>query len=249
MSHEEASELLPSFALNAVKPDEFALIQEHVVFCPHCQAEMDAYHEVTAALGNSVTPLPVDLWESIARDLVVGDERRAESLCEAAPLRLVRGASSARIRFVMATSAAMGAAAVITVLGIGLANANNQVAHLQGAVRVTARTQMTAALQAADHKVVDLTSADHQRLAQFVLLPSGRGYLVQSQLPALPLGETYQLWGVTDGKTVSLGILGRRPRLATFTSAGSAPSYLGVTVEAAGGAVQPSGIMLASGAA
>ncbi len=100
------------------------------------------------------------------------------------------------------------------------------------------------------HTSVTLTDVRHHDVARFVLLPSGRGYLVTSSLPTLPAAETYQLWGVINGKTISLGLLGRAPHLATFTSAGASRPYrLGVTVEAAGGARQPHGPMLATGTA
>ena len=152
------------------------------------------------------------------------------------------------MRFIAAASAAVGAAAVATVLGIGLANANNQVAHLQGALAETAHTEIVAAMETQGHRVVNLANVHHRAVAQFVLLPNGRGYLVTSSLPRLPAAETYQLWGLIKNKTISLGLLGRAPHLATFTSAGASRPYrLGVTVEAAGGALQPHGPMLASG--
>jgi anti-sigma-K factor RskA len=85
-------------------------------------------------------------------------------------------------------------------------------------------------------------------VAEFVVLQSGQGYLVDSHLATLSSKETYQLWGVVDGQTISLGLLGQSPHLVTFTLAGSAKaSRLGVTVEPAGGSVLPSGSMLASG--
>jgi anti-sigma-K factor RskA len=69
-----------------------------------------------------------------------------------------------------------------------------------------------------------------------------------SDMPTLPSKDTYQLWGVFGAKKISLGLLGRSPRQATFTSAGSrAPSALAITVEPAGGSVFPTSPMLASG--
>ncbi len=281
MTHEEASDLLASFALNAVSSNEFSLIQDHLGICVHCRAELDAYHEVTAALGNSVAPLPEALWETISGDLMVGEHRRgptdprnpSDQLRDLRGLRDLRvshrphtraGLDSgshhpledarffrtSRLRVATATSAAVGAVAVVTVLGIVLANADNRVAHLNGIIGEAGHAQVTAAMESTDHTIINLTSTDHLRLAEFVLLPNGRGYLVRSRLRALPISETYQLWGARNGKTISLGILGRHPHLATFTSAGTGPHYrLGVSVEAAGGAVQPNGPMLASGAA
>ena len=164
--------------------------------------------------------------------------------------RVARTLHSSRVRFASAASVAVGTAALATVLGISLANANNQVAHLQGAIAESAHAQIVAAMETQGHTFVTLTNVRHRQVAQFVLLPNGRGYLVTSKLPALPASETYQLWGVINSKTISLGLLGRAPHLATFTSAGaSRPYQLGVTVEAAGGARQPHGPMLATGTA
>ena len=258
MTHEEASDLLAAFSLDAVEPDESARIQEHVALCRRCQAEVDAHHEMASALGNSVVPLPAELWESISRRLTGLPVAEDVSIpvrslpAPGAPVeprhRWTRTMHSSRAHFVTAASVAVGAAAMATVLGINLANANNQVAHLQGAIGETAHTEVVAALETPGHTLVDLTNAHDRAVAQFVLLPSGRGYLVTSSLPALPSTETYQLWGLTNDNTVSLGLLGRAPHLATFTSAGSSrPHSLGVTVEAAGGALQPRGAMLASG--
>ena len=69
MTHEEASELLAVFALDAVDSDEHEQIEAHLAECPRCRAELDAHREVAAALGNSVEPLPEGLWSSIASRL------------------------------------------------------------------------------------------------------------------------------------------------------------------------------------
>ncbi len=250
MTHEEASDLLAAFSLDAVAHDESALVRGHVALCPRCQAEIDAHHEVAAALGNSVVALPVDLWQRISRRLTDPGEGHEPALRREPRHRVARTLHSSRVRFASAASVAVGTAALATVLGISLANANNQVAHLQGAIAESAHAEIVAAMETQGHTFVTLTNVRHRQVAQFVLLPNGRGYLVTSKLPALPASETYQLWGVINSKTISLGLLGRAPHLATFTSAGaSRPYQLGVTVEAAGGARQPDGPMLATGTA
>src|ERR1700679_113850 len=69
MTHDEVSELLGAFALDAVEYDEFEEIEAHLAECPRCRAEVDAHREGAAALANSVEPLPDGLWESIATRL------------------------------------------------------------------------------------------------------------------------------------------------------------------------------------
>ena len=70
-------------------------------------------------------------------------------------------------------------------------------------------------------------------LAKAVVLPDGTGYLT-SELPALPAGRTYQLWGVDNRNTISLGVMGRSPSVVAFQAAGR-PVALAVTEERAGG--------------
>jgi anti-sigma-K factor RskA len=92
-----------------------------------------------------------------------------------------------------------------------------------------------------------LTSSTHQNEAEFVLLPDGRGYLVTSRLPTLASDRTYQLWGLINGKPISIGLLGNKPSNVTFTVSGSKPSLLGITVEPSGGTTTPTTAMVASG--
>jgi anti-sigma-K factor RskA len=270
MSHRQASELLAVFALDAVDDDEHEMIEAHLAECPRCRAELDAHREVAAALGNSVEPLPEGLWSSIAGALPRPDEEpppmpvllrdqaveadEADEADDDAPVTVTafrtpgragrRASRSSRGRMFSLASIAVAAAAVAAVLGINLVHDNNQISHLQHSGTAAA----AAALQVPGHKVVDVEGAGHVVLAKFVVLPRGQGYLVQSNLPALPSAQTYQLWGVFNGRAISLGLLGQAPHGAGFTFAGSQrPSKLGITVEPAGGSVLPTGSMLAAG--
>lgn len=257
MHHEQAHDLLAAFALDAVETHERDLIDQHLANCPRCRAELDAHRDVAAALGNSVEQLPMGLWTTISMHL---PERHDE---DSPPMpRLLRDGPDgvvpqrksprrlhpSRGRMAAVASFVVAAAAVTAVLAAGLVNADNQVAHLQGAIGETAHTAVIAALDTPGHRVVDLTSAQRVELAQFVVLPDGRGYLVHSTLPALGAHDTYQLWGVVGGQPISLGLMGRSPNQVTFTLAGAArASKLGITVEPSGGAVVPSSQMVASG--
>jgi Anti-sigma-K factor rskA len=66
-----------------------------------------------------------------------------------------------------------------------------------------------------------------------VVLPDGTGY-VTTQLPRLPSGRTYQLWGVDNQNTISLGVMGRSPGVVAFHAAGH-PASIAITEERAGG--------------
>jgi anti-sigma-K factor RskA len=246
ITHEEAHHLLAAFALDAVRIDEHQQIEAHLSNCPRCRMELDGHREVAAALGTMVKPAPAGLWDDISRRLFGPTFEQPRPPREA---RRPGRTHFSKGRLAMTASAAVGAAAVVTTLGVGLIHADSQVAHLQGEVSEAASTAVVAAREAPGHQIVTLDDAHHHRLAEFVVLKSGRGYLVKSRLPELPAKDTYQLWGVANGQTISVGLLGRQPHLSTFTIVGAHPPFgLGVTIEPAGGSARPSGPMLASGA-
>jgi hypothetical protein len=269
MTHDEASELLAVFALDAVDRDERERIEDHLSGCPRCRAELDAHREVAAALGNSVDPLPEGLWSRLASRLperpdeepppmpalerpgpADGEEQSGRFLRPrpSGPVRPSLSSRGSRGRLVAVASFAAVAAVVAVVLGLNVAHDNNQISQLHTAIAGGAPSAVEAALATPGHTVVNVTDPARHRVAQFVLVPDGRGYLVNSTLPRLPSAETYQLWGVVGGKTISLGLMGRAPDRVTFTLAGTPkPATLAVTAEPAGGSVTPTSPMVATG--
>ena len=255
MSHDEASELLGAYALDAVDGEELTELEAHLVTCPRCRAELDGLREVAAAIGNTVEPLPEGLWSSIVSRLPERHDEDAEAPPMPrldsegrSPFRPPPDGRSRRRRTVVAAlgAAAVAAAAVAIVLGIGLVRADNRVSGLQSAAGQT--SAVSAALRAPGHRLVDLDTASHTQLAQFVVLPDGRGYMVSSTMPRLSNTETYQLWGIVGNEPISLGLLGDSPRQAAFTMAGAKrPSRLSITAEPSGGSVIPTSPVLATG--
>ena len=259
MTHDEAVEFIATYALDAVEENEREAIEAHLLDCPRCRIDLDGYRAVTTALGNSVEQPPEGLWTSIANRLPErGDVERppmpalvlAGDLEDQAPPSSlpIERQRRARGRTAAVIGAFVGAAAVVAVLAVSLVHANNQVSNLQHSIGGNAPSAVVAALETPGHKIVNVEGPSHAKLAQFVMVPDGRGYLVSSSLPILTGDHTYQLWGVVEGQPISLGLLGPSPTQATFTVAGSAsPSTLGITVEPAGGAVVPSQAMVAQG--
>jgi anti-sigma factor RsiW len=249
MTHDEASELLAALALDAVDDAEREAIEEHLVQCPHCQSELDALREVAGVLGNSVEPLPEKLWTRIASGIY--DHRDVTPPLAAltgerlgAPITHRRRSLARRVT----RSVALPLAVVVAILSFQLANADHRASQLQHAL-ASDHGEVVAALATPGHQLVNLTSSTHQRLVQFVLVPDGRGYLVNSQLPTLAPSQTYQLWDVIGKKAVSIGLMGPSPRHVTFTLAGTTgASELAITVEPSGGTITPSTSITASGA-
>lgn len=263
ISHDDASELLGAYALDAVDRLEATELEEHLSTCPRCRTELDGLRETAGALGNSIEPPPEGLWSRIAGqlgdragedeelppmpELVVGTSERSPFR---APLPIRRRRSRRNTLFLGAV--AVAASAVAVVLGIGLVRSQHDVTNLQQAVaqqRVAAqRTPAEVALHTPGHRVVDLVNRAHVELARFVIVPGGRGYLVSSSLPVLRRGRTYQLWGIVGTTPISLGLLGGAPHGSTFTVAGTAPvAELALTAEPSSGSVAPTGAIVASG--
>ena len=83
---------------------------------------------------------------------------------------------------------------------------------------------------------VQLVSTAGRPLGHVLLAADGEGYLVGDTLPTLPIGRTYQLWGVKNGVVLSLGVMGRAPKAMPF-AADERWSQLVLTDEASPGVV------------
>ncbi len=255
MTHDQANELLGAYALDAVDGDEFTELEGHLETCPRCRAELDSFREVAAAMGNSVEPLPEQLWSQIAIRLPEHQEDEEPPPMprltpeSRSPFRAPADGRRRRQRNTVSVigAIAVAAAAVAVVLGIGLVHADSKVSNLQSA-QAQPSAAVTAALHAPGHRLVTLDTASNTQVAQVVVVPSGQGYLVSSKLPPLGGGRTYQLWAIEGKQPISLGLLGGSPRQAAFTMAGSTrPSHLAITAEPAGGAVAPTSPIVATG--
>ncbi len=253
MYHDEAVELLAPLALDAIDNDERAELENHVETCPRCQRELDQLREVTYALGNSVEPLPQGLWTNIANRLHPDEAAPlnlagAIALEERIGLALLPTLEHRSKRNRIATALVIGAmAAGLFALSLSLVGADSRVNHFQNALNNANSQAVAAALVAPGHRTVELGTNGTSSLAEFVLLPNGSGYLVKSQLPTLVAASTYQLWGIINGKPISLALMGRAPRFTAFTVVGPPmPSAIAITIEPAGGSTAPTTAMVAS---
>ena len=273
-AHEEVRELLGAYALDSVDRDEAAAVEGHLPGCPECQAEVDQHRKMAASLGTTVVPLPPNLWDRIADE--IGPTRGADGGRRPAPFPVavpsgspgdpngaiswtprspkhdrptVRRRGPRRLAHPWALGAVVAASlAVIVLLSVGLIREDDRFGEAREALDGRASS---AALQAAmttpGHRLVSLLSPSGSKLAEIVVLPNGRGYLVSSSMPALSPGQTYQLWATFGSKAISLGLLGQDPASAAFTVASGHPTQLAVTVEPAGGVAVPDRPPLASG--
>ena len=151
-----------------------------------------------------------------------------------------RGRTAMQVAVVVATAAAV----VAVVLGIQVDHLNHRVDALRAPTPLTRAEQ--AAIASPSTRVVDLRAPSPASPAAppvgkvtVVLTRSGTGFVEGGGLSSLPQTETYQLWGVIGGRTISLGLLGSAPRVVAFSVAGNEPvDAFAITAEHAGGVVQ-----------
>jgi Anti-sigma-K factor rskA/Putative zinc-finger len=245
MSHEEASELLGAYALDAVEEDEHEELEDHLATCPRCRAELDSLREVAGLMGNSVVSLPEGLWSNIVSSLPPRQDEEPPPMPQLVLEPRQQPEPSRRpgaTRVAMATvgAIAVAAAAVAVVLGVDLVRADRQVSSLQATMSAHPPQSVAQALKTPGHRIVTMETAFHLPVAEFVLVPDGRGFLVNSRLPVLPGSHTYQLWAIVGSRPISLGVLGQAPGPASFTMAGASnASQLAITEEPSGGSVVP----------
>jgi hypothetical protein len=89
-----------------------------------------------------------------------------------------------------------------------------------GARERTEDLALQRVLAAPGTQVVRLTDTTGEAVASIALASDGTGFVFGSTLPPLPAGTTYQLWGVSDGVVLSLGIFGTQPSVAPFAASG-----------------------------
>ena len=253
MTDEQIEELLGAYALDAVEADERRVIEAHLAECPRCRAEVAAHQEMAALLGSAGADAPAGLWEKIATS--IGQDRPQRSPDHPVPLlpgnvtafgsrrrpgRAPRGVA------IWATLVAV-AAAVMAFLGVEVGQLHSQVRSLRSALAEASLNGAAAAADAGPHRTISLALADKQPAAQVIVVASGGAYWLWSSLRDLPASQTYQLWGLTRGKPVSLALVGDHPDAIDFFKIEPDVTQLMVTAEPEGGTPGPTTAVLAQG--
>ena len=219
----DIDELLGAYALDAVDDDERDRVDDYLAVNPRAQAEVQAHREVATMLAFTGMDAPDDLWGRIAGEIgeqapPPGPELAKVMSFDEHPRR--RGIAAAAPWLVSAA-----AAAVIGFVAIGL------VADRADAPNEPIASAFETAAADRDSVTTVLVSDASEASAEAVIDQDGHGFVVAQDLPTLPDGQTYQLWGVVDdGQVISLGIFGPNPELETFTVEGPV-SALAITIE------------------
>ena len=236
MTHDEIEELLGAYALDALDPDERQEVEDHLLTCPRCRAEVGAHREVTALLGNaagdSPAAAPEDLWDRISASLQ-DDPPALAPVVRPAPWR----------RYAVIVPLTAVAAALILIVALLAAKVGSLNQKVQS---LNAQQSVTSVIFNPQHKTVQLASASGSWTAQVVTLPDGEGYLINPVMPTLRPSQTFQLWALSRGKVVSLGVLGRHPDGAAVRVEPTM-TVLMITAEPLGGTPVPTTPVLVRG--
>ncbi|MBO0714351.1 MAG: anti-sigma factor [Acidimicrobiales bacterium] len=245
MSHDDLQSLLGAYALDALDPQEVAVVEAHLSECPRCRSEVAAHRNTASLLATAGGEAPAGLWDRIAAELDHDEATPGEHLLT--PPKVVPFKPRRRLALPVVGALASAAAAAAAVLGVSAARLDHRVNVLSSALNAGGLHQAAAAaVLSPTHRALQLVSVTNHQAVQVVILPDGNAYLVRSDLPALRSDRTYQLWGLVGGKIVSLGLLGSNPQVAAFR-VDPGVSRLMVTAEPRGGVPQPTSPVLVQG--
>jgi anti-sigma-K factor RskA len=200
VTHEEARELIPAYALDALDPDEARAAEAHFSVCEECRRELAGLREATALLAEGA---PRTAPPAALRDRV---------LAAAQPARR----HPAR-PWPWAWAGWAAAALAVAVLGSVSLSLERRVAAMRG--ETAAETRLLSLLASPSAKTVGLagTTAGSVRL---VFAPGrAEGVLVVSGLPDPGGRSVYQVWLISGPRPESAGV---------FRPSGGAPTVVPV---------------------
>lgn len=221
-------ELLGAYALDAVDDVERHRVDDYLEVNPRAAAEVQAHREVATMLAFTGRDAPGHVWGRIADE--IGEQAPPPGPELAKVMSIVDAPQRRRISTVTPWIVSAAAAAVLVFVAIGIADradAPNEPLAVALEIARADRDSITTVL------VSEATGVS----AEAIIDQDGHGFVVARDLPTLPDGQTYQLWGIVDdGKVISLGIFGPNPEIEAFSVDGPV-SALAITIEVFPGVV------------
>ena len=233
LGHDEVQELLGAFALDALEPEEADAVDVHVRDCPRCRAEVEEYREAAAMLAFGGVTAPPGVWERIQASLEEAPPKL--ELARVVPLRPSRWQS-------WGAKLAAAAAVVISLVALGVSVTRSSRSDEAPATSLAAEIYQVVL----DPKAVAVHLASESKGSAEVYVLGDKAYLVKHSLPALPEGQTYQLWGQQGETKVSLAVLGRSPEQIKLPLGGDYEA-LAITAEKSPGVVTSSNPAVVAG--
>jgi anti-sigma-K factor RskA len=209
----DAHSLVAPYALHALDDDEGRAFEEHLAVCERCREELVGLRDAAAGLAYGAagpTP-PPELKERILA------QARSER-------ENVVSFPGGRRNWALPLGAA---AAIAASFAIGLG--------VWGATRPSQENAFTSVLAQPGAKVIGMGDQGAVTVA-----PSGEAAIVL-RVPTAPSGKTYEAWVMRPGAITPAGLFrgGNGATVLKIPGRVSRGAVIGVTVERAGGAAQP----------
>lgn len=230
------TELIPAYALGSLDEDEARLVEEHLVSCPTCQAELRSYQMVVGQLSLAVpeTDPPSHLKQRLL------DRIRQQGPVATADVQAKPSWQQQLVTAVQRVLATPAWRPVAFILILVLISAN---------LLLWQRARQTEKQVPAGFQTVNLSGTAAAPEAQGVIIISDdgqHGTLIVENLPELDEEREYQLWLIRDGQRTSGGIFsvsedGYRSIWVRSPRPLDDYSDFGITIEPAGGSPGPTG--------
>ena len=205
--------LVAPYALHALDDEECRAFEQHLAVCERCREELAGLKEAAASLAyGAAGPAPPP-------------ELRERILTQARSERANVASLPQRRRSWTAPLAAAAAVAAAVAIGLGVWTAT----------RPASTNAFTSVLAQAGSRVI--TMGDEGALA---VATDGKA-AIALRLPKAPTGKTYEAWVIRDDGIKPAGLFGGGGDASVVELTRRVPrgSVIGVTVEKAGGARQP----------
>lgn len=238
--HDEDSDLVGAYVLDALAPDERDAFEAHLEACVDCRHEVLELRRVVDVLPLACEPVepPDTLRERIMSEV-------QPEATERPPLRPIAGGlaepSVRRRRFPASTLFA--AVAAVLILGLGLWNVKLQhdidakqhsIALYQSQLSLQQAVEQARSAGAIVSLMPSQQTASAPAAAMVQPPNGGRASFIVRGLPSTPANKVYQLWLIRGGVPRSAGVFtyqGIEPRTVRLALAASGYSLAAVTVE------------------
>lgn len=230
--------LLAVHALGALEPDERAAVEAALAADPVARQQLAAYERATTLLHTSDGP-STDVWARIQAATTDADDRARTVVPFAPPARRRRQP----LMRIVAAAAAVAALVALALWGTGTLDQSYSPAPASDVQRAA-----QDALRVDGARRISLATPDGP--VEVVLLPDGRGFVLDADLPELVDGARYRLSALTEQGQVLLAVLGDQIRATGFQlPAGVTELLLDVTGDGPTRVLSSAALSLTSGSA
>ena len=267
-THDEIRDLLATYAMDLLGPEERASVLTHVAQCRACAEEIESLRSTVGELALAAPDRSFDarrcngvrsrLLARTAADREARARLAAGQLPEREP-RMLRPAAMSRQSASRWRSAFMllaaGVAGLILIGGAQLLQSRDELA--QARETESQQRRLVAGLMGPDVKVIELAATERRpgRARMFWNPTLDSWTLIAYELPMPTAGRAYQLWLITPSdRKISAGVFtpsreGNAVATATYALAADSLAAIAVTEEPAGGVPAPTGEIVLLGAA